>query len=258
VDVYSKTLAEKFRAYFGERSAEKRFPLWFFNLPTRIIANFVKGMWLGDGCVVKRNNRYTDMIYTTASRTLAFQLFFLLLKLGILPSIEETVQVKGSFAAGRVRYRVKVSGRNMRRLYSLLFGGETSERNKEGKDWSMPFIWGNYVLFPIRAVRRVPFEGYVYNLEVEGAESYVVNGMTVHNCVEASLCGTPVVAFENGALPEIVAEGVNGYLVRTYREMLEAVRRVLKNPPEPGKCREAGERFHYQRVWRDFREMQQF
>jgi glycosyltransferase involved in cell wall biosynthesis len=41
--------------------------------------------------------------------------------------------------------------------------------------------------------------------------------------MEAIACGTPVVAFPNGALADIVEPGVTGYLVACAREMAEAI-----------------------------------
>jgi glycosyltransferase involved in cell wall biosynthesis len=43
---------------------------------------------------------------------------------------------------------------------------------------------------------------------------------------EALACGTPVIAFRRGALPEIVQEGVNGFLCGTIDEMAAAVGRI--------------------------------
>jgi glycosyltransferase involved in cell wall biosynthesis len=42
--------------------------------------------------------------------------------------------------------------------------------------------------------------------------------------MEALACGTPVVAYANGALPEIVDHGVTGFLVRSPDEMADAIR----------------------------------
>ncbi len=42
--------------------------------------------------------------------------------------------------------------------------------------------------------------------------------------MEALACGTPVIAFPSGALPEIVDHGRTGYLVSDAREMAEAIR----------------------------------
>ncbi len=44
--------------------------------------------------------------------------------------------------------------------------------------------------------------------------------------IEALLAGCPVIAFPRGAAPEIVEDGVTGFLVRSAREMAAALRRV--------------------------------
>ena len=42
--------------------------------------------------------------------------------------------------------------------------------------------------------------------------------------IEAMLSGCPVVAFPRGSVPELVEEGVTGFIVRNRREMAEAIR----------------------------------
>ena len=49
--------------------------------------------------------------------------------------------------------------------------------------------------------------------------------------MEAAACGTPVVAFRRGALPEIVQPGVNGFLVNTPEEMALAIEEVSAIDP---------------------------
>lgn len=46
--------------------------------------------------------------------------------------------------------------------------------------------------------------------------------------MEALACGTPVVAYPSGALPEIVQDGVTGFIVRTPQEMADAIHRCAR------------------------------
>lgn len=60
--------------------------------------------------------------------------------------------------------------------------------------------------------------------------------------MEALACGTPVIAFPNGAVPEIVEHGVTGFLVRNASEMSEAIDAC--DAIDPDRCRAvARERF---------------
>jgi glycosyltransferase involved in cell wall biosynthesis len=58
--------------------------------------------------------------------------------------------------------------------------------------------------------------------------------------MEAMAAGTPVIAYRSGALPEIVEDGVTGFLVDGGEEMAGAIRRVSEISPQA--CRAAAER----------------
>ena len=65
--------------------------------------------------------------------------------------------------------------------------------------------------------------------------------------MEALACGTPVVAFPNGALADVVRHGQTGFLVNTVDEMAEAMRHADRIDPE--NCRRAArERFSLDRM----------
>ena len=53
--------------------------------------------------------------------------------------------------------------------------------------------------------------------------------------VEAMACGTPVIAFSRGAMPEVVIDGETGFLVRDVDSMAAAVERI--DSIEPVRCR---------------------
>ena len=69
--------------------------------------------------------------------------------------------------------------------------------------------------------------------------------------IEALACGTPVIAWRNGSVPEVIDEGRTGFIVDSVEEAVEAVRRI----PEIDRahCRAVfEERFHVRRMAHDY------
>ncbi|MBX6324914.1 MAG: glycosyltransferase family 4 protein [Chthoniobacterales bacterium] len=69
--------------------------------------------------------------------------------------------------------------------------------------------------------------------------------------IEAMACGTPVIAYRNGAVPEVMEEGHTGFIVEALEDAVEAARRV----PELSRkrCREVFEkRFTATRMAQDY------
>jgi len=72
--------------------------------------------------------------------------------------------------------------------------------------------------------------------------------------VEAMACGTPIIAFNRGSMPEIIANGVTGFLVNSLDEMAEAVVKVKKL--DRSQCRKLiKERFSVDRMVKDYIEV---
>jgi glycosyltransferase involved in cell wall biosynthesis len=69
--------------------------------------------------------------------------------------------------------------------------------------------------------------------------------------IEAMACGTPVIAYERGSVPEVMENGVTGFVVAELEEAVEATRRI--HDVSRARCREAfEERFTVTRMANDY------
>ena len=48
--------------------------------------------------------------------------------------------------------------------------------------------------------------------------------------IEAMACGTPVIAFNKGSIPEIIKDGKTGFIVKNTNEMVKAIKKIYKMP----------------------------
>ena len=82
-------------------------------------------------------------------------------------------------------------------------------------------------------------------------EMYPFMDILPMTCIEANLCGTPVIGLAEGGVPEMIESGVNGFLCHSLPEVVEAMSRV--GEVHPRRCRSyAEERFSYLRMAREY------
>lgn len=154
IRAYSSSLAKSFREWFGGHSHEKRVPSWIFNGWN--LGAFLDGLMDADGCIHKGIR-----IFHTTSPILAQQGRLMAASLGHRPSGSIAGHSRGSFANARKAYVVKwVNG-----------------KQKMIRDTD------SHILSPVKSTLLVPYEGDVYNYEVEDCHSYLADTIAVHNCI---------------------------------------------------------------------------
>ena len=65
-------------------------------------------------------------------------------------------------------------------------------------------------------------DAYAYVFPIDWPEPF---GLTM---IEAMACGTPTIAFNRGSVPEVITNGVSGFVVDTLQEAVNAVRQAAK------------------------------
>ena len=178
IRVKSVALADFLERTFGRGAENKHVPWPWLKLQSSLLVPLVRGMWYGDGSN-HGTESYRRFTYATVSASLADFVELALLKLKVpyrrLTSRERT-------DSNGVHHRLAYSflGVDNSVMSNLLPKLEVDPvRQRHRTSW---FEGDNYV-FPIKEVQVVKYEGKVHNLEVEGSNSYVVRGATLHNCL---------------------------------------------------------------------------
>ncbi len=174
---------------FGRGPWGKHFPETLMSAPTNVIRGLLRGAWKGSGTINVRGP--STARFTTVSPRLAEQMARLLKGLGYMPSVK-TSRSRGM--GGRTRYRLTLCGAHGEDFLARVMDVDPHRIQKETRSRTPNYPLEASFRAPIRRIRRVPYKGWVYNLSVEGDESYVCSfAFSVHNSAGINLPARRVV-----------------------------------------------------------------
>ena len=163
---------------FGNKANEKRIPHEVIaGLNDYSARHLLIGYFDGDGCYFGSGN----ITATTVSLQLAYDVKMLFSKIDIFSSIYKLPK-RNSFINDRVikykhtPYSIRVaSSKKTKRLFGhiLKFPKNPTCNYYDGID---------FFAVPIKEIKQISYNGYVYNLEVEKEHTYITNGVAVDNC----------------------------------------------------------------------------
>ncbi|MBI2641357.1 Fe-S cluster assembly protein SufB [Candidatus Roizmanbacteria bacterium] len=164
--IYSLKLHDLCLRYVGKHAYKKKLNDEILNLSNTQLENFFWAYFKGDGNLFIKTSSGSHLYRaSTASYELAIQLQEILAKIGIFASMQ--------FRKGGEDI---VLGRTILRKdqYIIAF--------TKPKQWTEVRETEDYYIVPIKKIEETDFDDFVFNLEVEGANSYLVKGFAVHNC----------------------------------------------------------------------------
>lgn len=211
VEVTKASVAWLFERLCGAKSREKRVPEVIFKAPPSIIQAFLEAYTHGDGHCYE-NGKIT---VTTKSRALAYGVAWLVLQLGNLPSLYINVQPQTKQIEDRHVYQAAEQ-------YTIVWYKDKTvpRRYRETSD---------YYLVPIRSICREPYQGPVYNLEIDDTtHSYLAGFCLVKNCqnweISQTLRDTSAGALPHDVTPEELVSLAQRYgaraVISSYNEPL--------------------------------------
>jgi len=174
INFYSARLAKFFEKYFGKGAKNKQVPFWMMQLPLEKQRELLCGLWRGDGYFDSKCQRAK---YVTISKQLVYQLRMLLLRQRIISNF-----CKGkAYGIHKESYLCYIQDDDSLKKIASIIGIDCKIRPKR-KNIHKSWFNKNFYFTTIREMRCFDYNDFVYNLEVDGAHSYVSDALTLHNC----------------------------------------------------------------------------
>ena len=171
VCAYGREIAEFFAEHGGRYSDRKSLSSWLFQRSAVDRMEFLVGWLLGDG---HAKSSRVDVMGATASQTLAFQVFFLALSIGLRPYFTvRPPDEEQNFPAHVISFYGDDG-----HLLSGRLGVVPPDRSKTKV---AGFFADGLYYARVREVSRWRYEGPVHNFRT-GTGEYVAGGLLVHNC----------------------------------------------------------------------------
>jgi len=172
---HSKILARFFENLFGTGYASKKIPSWIVTLPIEKQKGLLAGMFRGDSCTFKNGNNFSTRL-VMCNMNLVYAAWQLVMRTGHFAALNfESIPKLGR----ALPFRCTVSGRSGTKLMRECLDIDLAYK---GRSYIRTIVRGHTLLTPITKIIKQPYQGKVYNLEVEEDHSYCANMVSVHNC----------------------------------------------------------------------------
>jgi len=187
VHVHGREISEWFYKHCGEYSHGKKLNKKCLYWPKDIQKHIVAGWINGDGChrkaaIKDKYNSFADSIdIATVSENLHYQMRFLFSRLGVY-----STSCFSNHLGKKKGYHTSIAACESYKLSDVL-----ADSKKISSKFRKPRlrVTENYILIPIKKIYKRYNDKPVYNLEVSNDNSFIIEGVAVHNCsVKHSCC----------------------------------------------------------------------
>ena len=214
VEIFSKDATRFFRRFIiGENARNKKFIPEVLLWPKKLQRILIDAMIEGDGWIGMV--RETPVVtYDTSSKELSNQVFTMMLRLGYRPGITERINFS-NFGTKNPSYSIRAYTNN-------------NGKNNKG------IIRGNEYVVSVYDIKEVDYNGFVYDLSIDGLPEILTESGIVHNCYH---CGWKVY---QGSTPEKC-----GQCGKTDRIRKKIVWIGKSNPQSTSYCFDSEPHFQY-------------
>ena len=205
VRMYSTIINRLFDSLFGRGASNKQIPNIFLSANSEFKRGLLSGIFFGDGYIT---NKEVDL--SVVSETLIQSVRKLLMEFGIVACWDnnngELRKSNGKIQHRHVIHRLRITQKDSINKIHAIFtdNGRISDfttipvvypSNVKLKSFFKTIDGVDYYITKIKELVRGNIQDTVYNLEVQGDESYLTKNFVVHNCrpaLEATLSGKPL------------------------------------------------------------------
>ncbi|MEO2152736.1 MAG: DNA polymerase domain-containing protein, partial [Thermococcus sp.] len=185
VSILSKWLAGFMVRYFKDENGNKRIPNFMFSLPREYIEAFLRGLFSADGTVSLRRG-VPEVRLTSVNPELSDSVRKLLWLVGVSNSMFTETKpnryLEKESGTHSIHVRIKNKHRFAKRI-GFVLDRKTSKlsENLDGyTNKKRAYSYGFDLVYP-QKIEEIPYEGYVYDIEVDGTHRFFANGILVHN-----------------------------------------------------------------------------